>query len=53
MGDISSGVFLLKDLPITPVLEAGQHYHEAVMGFPYEPMRNGVWPKASTATCKP
>ena len=24
-----------------------------VMGFPYEPMGNGVWPKASTATHKP
>ena len=26
---------------------------DIVMGFPYKPMGNGVWPKASTATHKP
>ena len=31
MGDTSSGVFLPKDLPITPVLEAGQHRREALL----------------------
>lgn len=31
MGDTGSGVFLPKDLPITPVLEAGQHHHTALI----------------------
>lgn len=31
MGDTGSGVFLPKDLPITPVLKAGQHHHAALI----------------------
>ena len=31
----------------------GETHYFLVMGFPYEPMGNGVWPKACTATHKP
>ena len=45
-------------LPVDPLagLQAGNASGAqpgGVMGFPYEPMGNGVWPKASTATHKP